>query len=115
MSRTSEYTVDLVFKDDQARETLDEINEGFKAIGKEAKESLKSGDVDLQIKAIAQEANAMIAKMRDMPVLSPVDFDIYFKNFSSGAKKAINVLETQYASLVPTLKEVENLEAMPAY
>ena len=110
MSRTSEYTLDLVVKDDQAREALDEIEEGFKAIGKEAKDSLKSNDVDSQIKAIATKSDAMIAKMRDMAVSSPVDFDIYFKTFSGGAKKAIKVLETQYASLVPTLKEVEDLE-----
>ena len=110
MSRTSEYTLDLVIKDDQARETLDEIEEGFKAIGKEAKESLKSDDIDSQLKAIATKSNAMIAKMQDMAVSSPVDFDTYFKTFSGGAKKAIKVLETQYASLIPTLKEVEDLE-----
>ena len=111
MSRTSEYTLDLVVKDDQAREALNEIGEGFKAIGKEAKESIKSDDVDSQLKAIAATSNAMIAKMQDMAVSSPVDFDIYFKTFSGGAKKAIKELETQYASLVPTLKEVEDLES----
>ena len=111
MSRTSEYTLDLVVKDDQAREALNEIEEGFKAIGKEAKESIKSDDVDSQLKAIAAKSNAMIAKMQDMAVSSPVDFDIYFKTFSGGAKQAIKELETQYASLVPTLKEVEDLES----
>lgn len=111
MSRTSEYTLDLVVKDDQAREALNEIEEGFKAIGKEAKESIKSDDVDSQLKTIAAKSNAMIAKMQDMAVSSPVDFDIYFKTFSGGAKKAIKELETQYASLVPTLKEVEDLES----
>lgn len=110
MSRTSEYTLDFVVKDDQAREALGEISAGFKAIGKEAKDSLKSDDVDAQLKAIAAKSEAMIAKMRDMAVASPVDFDVYFKTFSGGAKKAIKELETQYASLVPTLKEVEELE-----
>lgn len=110
MSITSEYTLDLVIKDDQARAALDEIAEGFKDIGEQAKKSLKSDDIDAQIKAIASQSNAMIAKMRDMAVSSPVDFDEYFKTFSGGAKKAIKELETQYATLVPTLKEVENLE-----
>lgn len=111
MSRTSEYTLDLVVKDDQAREALNEIAEGFDAIGKKAKESIKSEDVDSQIKAIAAKSDAMIAKVRDMAVSSPVDFDVYFKTFSGGAKKAIGELEKQYASLVPTLKVVEALEA----
>lgn len=111
MSRTSEYTLDLVVKDDQAREALAEISAGFKAIGKEAKDSLKSDDVNAQLKAIETESEAMIAKMRNMAVASPVDFDVYFKTFSGGAKKAIKELETQYASLIPTLKEVEDLES----
>ncbi|MBQ8036478.1 MAG: hypothetical protein IJ268_05735 [Proteobacteria bacterium] len=111
MSRTSEYTLDLVVKDDQARKALNEIAEGFDAIGKKAKESIKSEDVDSQIKAIAAKSDAMIAKVRDMAVSSPVDFDVYFKTFAGGAKKAIGELEKQYASLVPTLKVVEALEA----
>lgn len=114
MSRTSEYTLDLVVKDDQAREAFDEISTSFKAIVKEAKDSLKSNDIDAQLNTIAAKSEAMIAKMRDMAVASPVDFDVYFKTFSGGAKKAIKELETQYASLVPILKEVEELETSRA-
>lgn len=111
MSRSSEYTLDFVIKDDRARKALSEIESGFKELGKEAKEAVNSDDIEASLKSMAFKTQVAIAKMQKIAASSPVDYGDYFKTFSKGARKAIGELEKQYADLIPILEKVKELEA----
>lgn len=99
MSRTSEYTIDLIIKDDKTKDAIRELEKSMKGVGEIAKKSIGETDFSKSLEASQKAADAAIAKFHEMAKDSELDFDAISKAYAKNSKKAFDALESQYASI----------------
>lgn len=99
MSRTSEYTLDLVVKGDDVRNTILALENELKGLGEKAKKATDASGVTDSLKNAQTVIAGMKAQMSDMAKAVGGDFDSILKAYERNSAKAISQFETQYAKL----------------
>lgn len=110
MSRTSEYTLDLVVKGDEVRNTIRALEDELKGLGDKAKKATDASGVSDSLKNAQMAIARMKTQMSDMAKAMGGDFDSILKAYERNSAKAISQFETQYAKLEAERqsKEVEH-------
>ena len=99
MSRTSEYTLDLVVKGDDVRNTIRALENELKGLGDKAKKATDASGVSDSLKNAQTAIAGMKTRMSDMAKAMGGDFDSILKAYERNSAKAISQFETQYAKL----------------
>ena len=99
MSRTSEYTLDLVVKGDEVRNTIRAIENELKGLGDKAKKATDASGVSDSLKNAQMAIARMKTQMSDMAKAMGGDFDSILKAYERNSAKSISQFEAQYAKL----------------
>lgn len=98
MSRQSEYTIDLIVKEDEARETLNQITHGLDEVAQHAKEASKGINIGDALEQASVSAVKMGERLNEIALASNGD-ETFFDAYEKGASKAESALVSQYAQL----------------
>ena len=107
MSRTSEYTLDLVVKGDDVRNTIRALENELKGLGDKAKKATDTSGITDSLKNAQTAIGGMKHQMADMAKAMGGDFDSILKAYERNSAKAISQFEAQYAKLEAERKSKE--------
>lgn len=107
MSRTSEYTLELVVKGDDVRNTIRALENELKGLGDKAKKATDTSGITDSLKNAQTAIGGMKSQMADMVKAMGGDFDSILKAYERNSAKAISQFEAQYAKLEAERKSKE--------
>lgn len=99
MSRTSEYSLDLVVQGDDVRNTIRSLEKELKGLGEKAKKATDASGITDSLKNAQTAIGGMKSQMADMAKAMGGDFDSILKAYERNSAKAISQFEAQYAKL----------------
>lgn len=95
MTRKTEYTLDLLIKDDEARSVLHDLQGGIRSVSQAAKRvNLHEG-----VKKAEEASAKLIDNLKGIAKDTDKDFQAAIDAYSKGSEKAIRDLEKQYGKL----------------
>lgn len=108
MSRTTEYTLDLVVNGDKVRNTIKDIDTDLKGLGDKAKKAAGASGVNDSLKNAQAVVDKLKAQMSQVSKSLGGEFDSIIKSYARSSEKAIGHLEAQYARLEAERKSKES-------
>lgn len=105
MSRTSEYSIDLIVKGDEARAAIDQINKGLDGVTKHAKDAENGIDIAGNLVQAAEAAKKVAVQFHNAVMQSDGDGEEYFKAYTRGVENAEKTLQVQAARIQHSMSD----------